>query len=277
MLWLGMCFFSAAALYGQSAKDAVNDLHDSMANSQLVLKNFSGEDRVLAAWSGAGLELEPPRWRTMGVLTVESIKLKREKLTLKCVRHVAVRDETDKVVLYAQPSTIDIEVNLNGADPAEVLPKLKDALFYPSISDALAAIPKELQNMIPARIDKSLAPANGGFKILKPLCDCVDRDKPACVATHRPMDGMIPPKYLHSQDPRYSDDARNAKLGGLVDVRLRVDANGHPTDLWVARPLGMGLDEEAAKSVLTYAFKPATCHGTPVSVFLAVEVKFQIY
>jgi TonB family protein len=66
-------------------------------------------------------------------------------------------------------------------------------------------------------------------------------------------------------------------LNGYVAVRFTVDKEGRPTNVWVARPLGLGLDEKAASSILTYVFTPAMCHNMPVSVSLVSEVKFEIY
>jgi TonB family protein len=277
MMWVVLCSLSATMAYAESAKDAVNTFQDSIGKNQLVLRNFSGEDKVHASWTGTTLGLDPPRWRTMGILVVDSVKLKGHTLVMRCVRHIAVRDKSDKVVLYYQLSEIEIEVDLGGADPAAALPQLKEALFYPSIDDALAAIPKGLQDAIPARIDKSFAESSKSNKTQGPPCDCADKDQAECTIEHLPTAGVVPPKYLRGQDPEFSEQARSAKLNGSVDVRLRVDKNGQPTEVWVTRPLGLGLDEAAAKSVLTYKFRPAMCHDTPVSVYLGVEVKFEIH
>jgi TonB family protein len=108
-------------------------------------------------------------------------------------------------------------------------------------------------------------------------CDCADTGKEGCDGNHWSTQGMTAPRYLRGRDPEFSDQARKAAFTGFVGVRLTVDNDGHPTDVWVARPLGMGLDEAAAKSVLTYTFQPALCHKTPVSVYLNVDVNFKAH
>ncbi|HEX5282732.1 MAG TPA: energy transducer TonB [Bryocella sp.] len=274
MLWVLLCALSATTACGQSAKDAVNAFRDSMKNGQFVLKNFSGEEDVRASWTGSALELDPPRWRTMGVLTIDSVKLKGHMLEMRCARHVAVRDESDKIVLYQRPSEMKIEVDLGSADPATALPQVKESLFYPSVELALAALPKTVQQVIPARLDRTAPKVKDVATAVNPRCNCAERD---CKAGIEEIKGVVPPKFLRGADPGYSEKARKAKLNGSVNVRLIVDKSGRPTDVWIARPVGMGLDEEAAKSVLTYQFRPATCHGSPVGVYLAVEVNFEIH
>jgi TonB family protein len=276
MLWVLLCVLSATTACAESAKNAVNAFRGSLGKSQFVLRNFSGEGEVRGSWSGASLELDPPRWRTLGVLTVDSVRFKSARLMLECTRHVAVRDRSDRVVLYAIPAPVEISIDLRGADPAAALPQIKEALFYPSIADALAGIPQELRQIIPASIDKKPVEEETSFKAVKSICNCAEAD---CSAEPRGIEGMkgvSAPTYLRGDDPGYTDEARQAKLNGSVNVRLIVDKNGRPTDVWVGRPLGMGLDEAAARSVLSYVFRPAMCNKSPVSVYLSVDVKFEI-
>jgi len=85
MLLVGMCLLSTMMACGESAKDAVNAFQDSMAKGQFVLRNFSGEDKVHAAWIGTMLQMDEPRWRTLGVLVVDSVELSGENSL--CVVH----------------------------------------------------------------------------------------------------------------------------------------------------------------------------------------------
>ena len=74
VLWVLLCFLSGTMARAESAKDAAMALQASIGNSQLVLRNFSGEDQVRASWTGTSFQLDPPRWRTMGVLVVDSVR-----------------------------------------------------------------------------------------------------------------------------------------------------------------------------------------------------------
>ena len=272
--WVLLFILSATIARAEWAKDAVNAFRDSLGNGQFILRNFSGEDQVRAVWKDTALQLDEPRWRTLGVLTIESVKLNGTTLNLSCKRHIVIKDKNDKTVLYADTQPVEVQIDLRGGDPTEVLPKLKDALFFPSIDNALGAIPDSMRRAVPARIDNK--PAAFESKP-KPHCDCADKAKPDCEAVPLSSDGMTVPRYVSGDPPKFSNEAERTKMSGSVDVALTVDENGRPTNVWVTRPLGKGLDEAAAISVLSYVFRPATCHGKPVPVFLFVDVPFKVF
>jgi hypothetical protein len=144
-------------------------------------------------------------------------------LTLECIRHVAIRDKADKVVLLPLPTRVAVDVELGDADPAQVLPKLREALFHSSIDDALAARPKDRKGSIPAQTDFNSAQRPDPSK---PACDCAVDDRDACSDQHRKIEGIVPPKFLGGRDPQLTDKARKSGLDTKVDVALKVDEAG---------------------------------------------------
>lgn len=56
-----------------------------------------------------------------------------------------------------------------------------------------------------------------------------------------------------------------------------VGAQGDVEQETVAKPLGLGLDETALRTVRNWKFKPATRSGTPVPVRVMVEVSFRLF
>jgi TonB family protein len=89
--------------------------------------------------------------------------------------------------------------------------------------------------------------------------------------------GVSPPHVMLQPDPEYSDEARKARYQGTVLVSMVIDASGAPTDMQIARPLGMGLDEKAIAAISTWKFDPALKNGEPVAVAIMVEVSFRLY
>jgi periplasmic protein TonB len=85
------------------------------------------------------------------------------------------------------------------------------------------------------------------------------------------------PRVIYDPEPDYSDEARAAKYQGMVTLALVVRADGRPTNLHVARSLGMGLDEKALAAVRTWRFEPGRKDGRPVAVQIEVEVDFRLY
>lgn len=84
-------------------------------------------------------------------------------------------------------------------------------------------------------------------------------------------------KCMECPDPSYSEEARAAKVSGIVVLHLIVTEEGLVTNIQVKRSLGHGLDEKAAEAVGNWRFKPAVGpEGKPVPVWTDVEVNFRI-
>lgn len=89
--------------------------------------------------------------------------------------------------------------------------------------------------------------------------------------------GVNHPNAIFQPDPAYSQTAREAGYEGTLVLWLIVEADGKPGEIQVARPLGLGLDDQAVAAVRTWKFEPATKDGVPVPVQINVEVTFRMY
>jgi TonB family protein len=89
--------------------------------------------------------------------------------------------------------------------------------------------------------------------------------------------GVSAPQVIHSVEPQFTPEARQANYTGTVGIQLIVDSNGDPQDVRVVRHLGMGLDEEAIAAVKQYRFRPAVYDGHPVSVQMIIDVDFRLH
>jgi TonB family protein len=85
------------------------------------------------------------------------------------------------------------------------------------------------------------------------------------------------PKVLYQPNPDFSRAASERKYQGTVGLTLIVDKTGRVRDISIAKPLGLGLDENAVQSVSTWRFSPAMRHGEPVSVSIYVEVDYHFF
>jgi TonB family protein len=85
------------------------------------------------------------------------------------------------------------------------------------------------------------------------------------------------PRCVACPDPSYSEQARSAKVSGIVVLHLIVTTEGHAVNIQVQRSLGYGLDEKAVKAVGSWRFTPAVgLDGKPVPVWTDIEVNFRI-
>jgi len=84
------------------------------------------------------------------------------------------------------------------------------------------------------------------------------------------------PVLISRNDPEYSDEARKAKLQGIVELGIEVNASGQVTNIRVLRSLGLGLDERAMDAVRQWKFRPGTVDGKAVTTRAIVEVNFRL-
>ena len=89
--------------------------------------------------------------------------------------------------------------------------------------------------------------------------------------------GVTVPQVIYNPEPSFSDEARKAKMQGVVVLLLVVGNDGRTYNIRVGQSLGMGLDEKAIEAVSRWRFKPATLNGQPVATQIAVEVDFHLY
>lgn len=89
--------------------------------------------------------------------------------------------------------------------------------------------------------------------------------------------GIGIPKCIACPNPSYSDQARSAKVSGIVVLHLIVTAEGQASNIQVKRSLGYGLDEQAIETVGKWRFEPAVGpEDKPVPVWTNIEVIFRI-
>ena len=76
-------------------------------------------------------------------------------------------------------------------------------------------------------------------------------------------------------NPVYPEDARAAKVQGVVILEIQVDTDGRVTDATVLRSVNM-LDDAALDAVLQWEFTPTLLNGRPVPVIMTVTVNFTL-
>ncbi len=89
--------------------------------------------------------------------------------------------------------------------------------------------------------------------------------------------GVSGPTIASKVEPSYTEEARRARVAGIVSVSLTVDSVGKPQNMKVVRGLGHGLDEKAVEAVGQWRFHPGMKDGAPVAVgTLRVIVNFRL-
>jgi periplasmic protein TonB len=90
--------------------------------------------------------------------------------------------------------------------------------------------------------------------------------------------GESAPLAFYKSLPAYTEEARDARVQGVVLIQAVVRKDGTVGDLKVLKGLGHGLDESAINTIAArWRFKPGTLNGIPVDVLANIEVSFALY
>jgi protein TonB len=84
------------------------------------------------------------------------------------------------------------------------------------------------------------------------------------------------PEKLFAPDPVYPEEARLARVQGVVILQTVIDDTGRVTDIRTLKGLPSGLTEAAIEAVSQWRFKPATLEGKPVHVHYMITVSFSV-
>ena len=87
-----------------------------------------------------------------------------------------------------------------------------------------------------------------------------------------------PAACRYCPEPPYSDDARRAKLQGLVTVRVLIGSDGRAKRIQLVKGLGMGLDESAVEAIRNWRFQPAhDARRQAIASWATIETRFQLF
>jgi protein TonB len=87
---------------------------------------------------------------------------------------------------------------------------------------------------------------------------------------------MKPPQVLSRVEPQYTDEARAAKISGVVIVEIEIDETGVVRNATVLKDLPHGLGQAATDAVKRWVFAPALVDGKAVPVIFTITVNFKL-
>ena len=89
---------------------------------------------------------------------------------------------------------------------------------------------------------------------------------------------VVSARPLRQVRPQYTSEAMHAKIQGLVTLEALVLPDGTVGEVRIARSLDtvFGLDREAMRAVKAWTFAPATRGGTPIPMWVSIELTFTL-
>lgn len=87
---------------------------------------------------------------------------------------------------------------------------------------------------------------------------------------------IAPPVKIHSVRPLYTEEARQARIQGVVILQAVIDTDGKVVNVKILKGLPMGLDQTAIDAVTQWRYKPAVLEGEPVPVYYNITISFHL-
>jgi TonB family protein len=84
-------------------------------------------------------------------------------------------------------------------------------------------------------------------------------------------------RLISALDPPSNEFAQANGVAGIALYHAVIGSDGKVEEVVAGRPIGFGLDENAAQTIRKATFQPAMKNGKPVRVAVDLVVSFRIY
>lgn len=264
-----------SALNSQYTGKILSLLHPIEKGSQV----YDSDGKVLKAGQEGS-------WTLFGRMLVKKIRIEKNAVLIEGQRLIYVRAGTN---LAPAATHQKFKVQINFPKPpasADEANALLGHVFALTDEDVVKAAPLFWQKYLstqllhmPAEESPSGSLASGqqkntAFNMI--VVDADGRIQPGKTRVEM-RDGVTRPRARFTPEPEYTEVARHERYQGVLVLEMVVDSAGKVRAVSVLRPLGMGLDDNAVNTVLTWKFDPARVDGKPVAVQMNVEVAFNLY
>lgn len=161
MIWVSML----VAHPGIGQTD-IQSLERLLKGQQKALLTFSGDPIARYRWQDGTLQSEKPVVRTLAIFITGSISEKGNLLEFAGKRATLVFDSKHQSFGLSIREPMRLEMDLTGATTADAIPKVIGLLFFQSLKDAVAGVPKELADRIPYDVSSRKGPKQLGTACL---------------------------------------------------------------------------------------------------------------
>jgi TonB family protein len=215
-------------------------------------------------------------WTVYAGVMPKKIALSARELRIEGYRLEFAFDAREQALTpYKSKQHIQLVVGL--AEPLTTIDQAEAILakvFALTDDDVIASVPEiwkpYLKRRAALKKNPSLASAEADL-LQRPA-----RPKPMSQAEMEEL-GVTAPKAISTPEPSYSSFAKDHKFQGTVVLTATIDEAGKVLNPYIARPAGMGLDEQAIEAMKVWRFKPGTKNGRPVPVEISLEIQFNLY
>lgn len=264
-----------------SGNSLLDQLRSQYVGKIVTLRHFYAGNHLRFRSDGV-LEgdAETGPWTVDGQLSVEHIELHHDLLQFKGRRvYLYYYSKTDRfedyltvlrdlnrpdrkvIEKFLRGLTVNVEIRVN-SDPPEtqqISSALNSVFFAPG---------EKLFDAVPEYWRWYFAKNEG---LLEPFYNRAETvyDIKSPEVTH--------PHVITHPNPEFTEEARNLKADGSVEISCVIDRDGNPTEMEVTKPAGLGLDDKAVATVRTWKFEPGRKGSEPIAFKSTIDVTFHIF
>jgi TonB family protein len=256
----GLTLALAAPVWGANLQVIGSALNDAYKNREMMQRVFYSGSMVRYAADGSFAKGgKPGPWTLDSSILCRSIRMKAKELVIRGNRVYFAYDENKKKLEPFLGPNVSVDI---AADPATV----SIASLQESIAKVFVTGSEHREAFMPGYWQPYLRSAVAAPR----------RSSSQPRSTPKPTPNLVFPRPLYDPKPHYTPEARQAHIQGSDVLKVVIGADGKVSSDSIVKPLGMGLDDNAAETVRTWKFKPATRNGVPVDVKVTVVVTFRL-
>lgn len=216
-------------------------------------------------------------WTVYGRMQIKKIRVERFQLVVEGQRiGMKFDSETMAMVPTKLGDQVSLEISLDRPlESPDQVRAIFSNIFAFTREDFLATAPELWRSYL---MDHLATYADDGEQITfsrsTPSSEKQRKELPPDVV--HVGNGVSAPVPKFQPDPDYSKAAKIANFRGTDIFDVIVDKTGKARNICVVRPLGLGLDENAADRISSWKFIPAKRDSEPVSVDIRIEVTFNL-
>jgi protein TonB len=121
----------------------------------------------------------------------------------------------------------------------------------------------------------TLGACSSSRRLSKPATERGTGDASAVAADSPPRCAKIQaPELIRRAEPSYPDELREKGVRGTVVMKAALTAEGKLENIRVSSSPNSELSELAVEAFQKWRYKPATCGGKPVEVYITSTMKF---
>jgi hypothetical protein len=227
-------------------------------------------------------------WTLYGRIQITDIKLHNVTLEIRG-RRTGLANETGYLADYGVAkspmylpdpigSTATIRIQLASGETAEAA---MGKVFALTKQDLLASVPDLWKDYVRSRLDPSSHDGQWEFtpgQAKEARFQELSRAK--LVAAHsgagHNAPGVTPPKPKYTPEPDYGGQIGRALLHGTDTFVVTIDQNGKVTAPAIISPIGLGVDESAAETIVKkWKFQPGQLNGKRVPTNMMLEIEYR--